>query len=130
MTTPQIRANNEALFWQLAEELQKEEPRVCEGTIVNGRCLSIGDEFLALVDVRDSSMVVKLSRERVSELVAAGIGKPFGPAGKAFEEWVSIPEFDRARWWELLREGVAQATRESDSTPAPWGRVPSSDRRP
>lgn len=36
----------EDLFWQLAEELQAEDPRVVEGTIMNSRCLRVGKEFL------------------------------------------------------------------------------------
>lgn len=35
----------EDLFWQLATELQRENPRVCESTIMNGRCLRVGKEF-------------------------------------------------------------------------------------
>jgi hypothetical protein len=34
------------------------------------------------------------------------LGKPFGPAGKVFREWVSVPAVDRRRCRELLREGV------------------------
>ncbi|MEO0600066.1 MAG: hypothetical protein AAF211_01445 [Myxococcota bacterium] len=36
----------EALFWQIAAELQAEDERVVEGTIMNGRCLRVGKEFL------------------------------------------------------------------------------------
>lgn len=104
-------ANQEALFWQLAEELQREDERVREGTLLNCRCLRIGDEFLALVDYKGSGLVVKLSKQRVNELIGAGIGKPFAPAGKVFREWVSIPKIDRTRWHALLREGIVHASR-------------------
>jgi hypothetical protein len=96
--------DREALFWQLAEELQREDSRVREGTIMNGRCLRVGDEFLALVDYKDSGLVVKLSKRRVAELIDEGVGKPFAPAGRVFKEWVSVPTLDRERWLELLRE--------------------------
>jgi hypothetical protein len=66
----------EDLFWALAAELQKRDPRITEGTIMNGRCLRVGKEFLALVDYKGSGLVVKLPRERVTELIDAGIGKP------------------------------------------------------
>jgi hypothetical protein len=103
-------ADHEAVFWQLAQELQREDPRVHEGTIMNGRCLRVGGEFLALVDYKDSGLVVKLSKRRVVELIEEGVGKPFAPAGRVFKEWVSVPTFDRTRWRELLREGVARLT--------------------
>jgi hypothetical protein len=97
----------EPLFWQLAAELQQDDPRVHEGTIMSGRCLRVDDEFLALVDYKGSGLVVKLPKARVAELVAAGVGRPFGPGGKVFKAWLSVPEPDAARWRDLLREGVA-----------------------
>jgi hypothetical protein len=96
-----------SVFWELAAELQAEDPEVVEGTIMKGRCLRVGGEFLALVDYKDAGLVVKLPRARVEELVASGEGRPFGPAGKIFREWVSLPTVDRERWRALLREGVA-----------------------
>ncbi|GDX78320.1 hypothetical protein LBMAG42_01310 [Deltaproteobacteria bacterium] len=49
----------------------------------------------------------------MDELIAEGVGRPFGPAGKVFREWVSLPVEDRARWLAALREGVAHASREA-----------------
>jgi hypothetical protein len=89
----------EELFWQLAAELQRDDPRIQEGTIMNGRCLRVGKEFLALVDYKGSGLVVKL--------IEAGMGTPFGPAGKIFKEWIAVPKPDRRRWRALLREGIA-----------------------
>ena len=102
-----MSADPSELFWRLAAELQAEDPRVVEGTIMNGRCLRVGREFLALVDFKGSGLVVKLPAGRVAELIAAGVGRPFAPAGKVFAEWVAIPTPDRRRWSALLREGVA-----------------------
>ena len=99
--------NDEDLFWQLAADLRAEDRRVVEGTILNGRCLRVGREFLALFDGRGAGLVVKLPRERVAELIAEGVGRPFAPAGRVFGEWVSVPRPDRRRWCALLREGVA-----------------------
>ncbi|WP_437549959.1 hypothetical protein WME97_05440 [Sorangium sp. So ce367] len=96
----------EDLFWRLAAELERNDPRITEGTIMNGRCLRVGKEFLALVDYKGSGLVVKLPRERVAELIETGVGKPFGPAGKIFKEWLSVPTPDRRRWLQLLREGI------------------------
>lgn len=99
--------DGEQLFWELAAELMAEDPRVVEGTIMNGRCLRVGEEFLALVDFKGSGLVVKLPTERVAELIAHGRGRRFAPAGRIFREWVAIPTADRGFWRALLLEGVA-----------------------
>lgn len=101
------------LFWELAAELRAENPAVVEGTLMKGRCLRVGEEFLALVDYKGAGLVVKLSRARVQEIVARGEGRPFAPAGRVFREWVSFPVVDRGRWLAALREGVAHASRGS-----------------
>jgi hypothetical protein len=107
--------NADELFWQLAAELQSKDPRVVEGTIMNGRCLRVGKEFLALVDYKGSGLVVKLPASRVAALIGQGKGKPFAPAGKVFREWLSVPEPDRRLWRALLAEGVAFAGRQAPS---------------
>jgi hypothetical protein len=98
---------DEDVFWELIEELQLEDPRVEEGTIMGGRCARVAGEFLGLVDFKRSGLVVKLPRERVAELIDQGVGQSFAPAGKVFTEWVSVPERDRRKWRSLLKEGIA-----------------------
>ena len=98
---------DEEVFWELIDELRIDDERIAEGTIMSGRCARVDGEFLGLVDFKGSGLVVKLPRERVDELIEQGIGQPFGPAGKIFREWVSIPKRDRRRWRKLLLEGVA-----------------------
>lgn len=100
-------ADPQELFWELADELQAEDERVVEGTIMQSRCLRVGDEFLALVDYKGSGLVVKLPRERVSELIESGKGQSFAPAKRVFKEWLSVPKPDRRLWRTLLREGIA-----------------------
>lgn len=94
------------LFWSLAAELSADDPRVVEGTIMGGRCLRVGKEFLGLVSFKGGGLVVKLPRARVAELIEAGTGEPVAPAGKVFKEWVMIPEMDRKLWKKLMLEGV------------------------
>jgi hypothetical protein len=101
-----VTTAHEKLFWQLAAELQRNDPRVQEGKIMSGRCLRVGNEFLALVDYKGSGLVVKLPKSRVAELIDAGVGEPFGPAGKIFREWLSVPKPDQRLWRELLCEGI------------------------
>lgn len=116
-------AATERLFWELGSELMAEDPAVVEGTIMNGSCLRVGQDFLALVDYKGSGLVVKLTAQRVAELIAAGVGQPFAPAGRVFKEWVAIPEADRRRWASLLRGGVALAKGPARPTPGVAGPV-------
>ena len=70
---------SEDLFWQLVAELQAEDSRIVEGTIMNGRCVRVGEEFLALVDYKGAGLVVKLPKARVAELIENGTGMPKAP---------------------------------------------------
>lgn len=112
MTPPESPDDpNDALLWSLADELRADHPELVEGTIMNGRCLRLGSEFLALVDRRSAGLVVKLPRERVAELIAADRGRPFAPAGRVFREWVLLPRTgagdDARRWRGWLEEAIA-----------------------
>ena len=109
----------EKLFWQLAEELAAADPRIVEGTIMNGRCLRVGREFLALVDFKGSGLVVKLPKGRVEGIIESGDGRPFAPAGRVFKEWLSVPEPNRRRWRSLLREGIEFVGKENPPSPTP-----------
>lgn len=104
VTTP---TDDSVLFWELVDELRVEDPRVEEGTIMGGACARVDGEFLALVDFKGAGLVVKLPADRVQELITAGRGQSFAPAGRVFKEWVSVPRRDRRLWLALLREGIA-----------------------
>jgi hypothetical protein len=101
------RTPAEELLWELAEELQSTDDRVVEGTIMGSPCVRVGKEFLAMNHHKKSGLVVKLPAERVKELIEAGRGESFAPAGKVFKEWLAVTEVDESRWRDLLAEGVA-----------------------
>ena len=96
----------EDLFWDLGAELMAEDGRVVEGTIMSSRCLRVGKEFLAMPHHKTEGLVVKLPAERVSEIIDAGEGESFAPAGKVFREWLAVTDIDEDRWRSLLREGL------------------------
>lgn len=102
MTAPEI---DDELFWDLAEPMIA-SGQVVEGELMRSRCLRIGKEFLAMPEYRTGDLVVKLPRERVDELIAAGDGLAFAPAKKVFREWVQVPARDETLWSQLLKEGV------------------------
>ncbi len=93
-------------FWDSAAPLLAEGV-VEEGTIMGGGCVRSGGEFVGMPHHKGDGIVVKLPRERVEELIAAGEGASFAPAGKVFKEWVLVEAFNEERWVELLRESIA-----------------------
>ena len=106
----QSRSDASDLLWDLAAELMADDDRVVEGTIMGSSCLRVGKEFLAMPHHKKEGLVVKLPADRVSELIEAGEGESFAPAGKVFKEWLAVTEIDEGRWRELLRPwGAARA---------------------
>lgn len=77
---------------------------VATGTMMGFPCLRVSGAFFASCDHRSGDLIVKLPRQRVHELIAAGVGKPFAPAGRTFREWVLIENRDPTRWAELIDE--------------------------
>ncbi|MCD2193570.1 TfoX/Sxy family protein [Actinomycetospora endophytica] len=58
--------------------------------------------------LRDAALVVKLPAPRVSALIAAGDGAPFGAGrGRPMKEWVAVPAVDPERWLALAEEAWA-----------------------
>jgi len=103
-------SEHETLLWELVEELQASNESVHEGTIMSSRCVRVSGEFLAMPHHKTDGLVVKLPRDRVTELIDAGVGDSFAPAGKVFSEWVAIYDPDEDLWRQLLHEGVEFVT--------------------
>jgi hypothetical protein len=82
------------------------DPAVGRATMMGYPCVRLAGTFVASYDDKAHCLVVKLPRARVRELVEAGTGDPFAPAGRVFREWVSIPTIDAALWRTLLAEAV------------------------
>jgi hypothetical protein len=80
---------------------------VTAGTMMGLPCLRVAGAFFASCDHRTGDLIVKLPRERVEQLITAGDGKPFAPAGRTFREWVLIDDRDQNRWAELINEALA-----------------------
>lgn len=103
-------------LWQsLADELSG-HPRVSRSTMMGHPCLRVDGDFFASIDPSTDALVVKLPPARVGELIAAGDGRPFAPAGRTFKEWVAVVGADRERWAALLAE--SQRFVETDGRPA------------
>jgi hypothetical protein len=96
------------LYNELTDDLLY-DPAVGRATMMGYPCVRLAGRFLASYDDKAGRLVVKLPSERVAELVMAGTGDPFAPAGKVFREWIAIPTPDRQLWRTLLAEAVTFA---------------------
>jgi hypothetical protein len=97
-----------AFFWDIAKPLLV-EPGTSIGTLMKFPCLRAEGNFFATCDHRTGDLIVKLPRQRVSELVAAGHAQPFAPAGRTFREWATISRRDEDTWRALLAEAHTYA---------------------
>jgi hypothetical protein len=93
------------LYDELSDDLLY-DPAIGRATMMGYPCLRLAGRFLASYDEQAGCLVVKLPRERVTELVEQGQGEPFAPAGKVFREWVALPDLDAELWRAVLAEAV------------------------
>jgi len=107
MATIGTRDERHERFWEVAEPFLA-EGRLVEGTMMGQQCLrsAASNGFVATVERATGNLVVKLPRARVDELLAAGDGEPFAPAGKVFKEWVAVAQLDEYNWRGLIEESI------------------------
>src|SRR5213593_173368 len=82
------------LFDRVAERMLAEDPSVELDRIFHSTGLKTGGKFFAFVSKGD--LVVKIPRERVTELVASGDGRPFESGRRVMKEWVRLSPVDEA----------------------------------
>lgn len=107
-TSPSEQSGGDPAARDLYDELTDDllyDPAIGRATMMGYPCVRLAGRFVASYD-NAGSLVVKLPRERVIDLVGTGTGDPFAPAGKVFREWVSIPTLDPELWRSLLAEAV------------------------
>ena len=94
---------DDELFWSLAQPLL-DSGQAEEGVLMRQACLRVGGEFFAAPEYRSGDLIVKLPESRVEQLISAGTGLEFAPAGRVFREWVQVPARDADIWSGLLDE--------------------------
>lgn len=62
-----------------------------ESTMMKTPCLRYKGSFLAMMFDKEDALIIKVSPERVNELIAEGRGMEFNFTKKRFKEWVLIP---------------------------------------
>lgn len=78
------------------------DPEVSAGRMMASFGLKVNGKIFAMH--ARGCFVAKLSRARVDELVATGVGERFDPGhGRIMKEWISVQP-GRADWVQLARE--------------------------
>ena len=99
---------DQTLFWSLAAEVL-ELPGVTRSTMMGLPCLRLGSTFFAACDRHTGNLLVKLSEERVDQLLRDGMATPFAPAGRRFRQWAAIAPGDAEPWTTLIEEALQYA---------------------
>jgi hypothetical protein len=91
----------EEAYRRVVEELRA-DPEVSEALMMGMPSLKRGSKMFG--GYRDGELLVKLGRERVDELVAAGRARPFDPsgAGRPMKDWALVG--DPADDWLALAD--------------------------
>jgi len=92
-------------YVEAADKLLKLEG-VQLSTIMNHPCLRYKKDFFAMMFKQLECLVIKLSAERVNELIDSGRGLPFNVTGKRFKEWVMIPMECKSDFESYMREAM------------------------
>lgn len=84
-------------------------PEVGVGRMFHSEGLTCGGKFFATLS-RDDQMLVKLPADRVTDLVASGVGLPFDAnKGKVMKEWALVPFTSVDAWPGIAEEAFAFA---------------------
>lgn len=85
------------------------EPGVEYSTMMKTPCLRYKGDFMAMMFDKENAMIIKVSPERVNELIASGEGLEFNFTKKKFKEWVLIPSRLEKHYEKYLREALDYA---------------------
>jgi len=77
-------------YAQAFQRLLKEDG-VEESTMMKTPCLRYKGAFLSMFFDKEEALIIKVSPDRVNELIASGKGLEFNYTKKRFKEWVLIP---------------------------------------
>jgi hypothetical protein len=105
-------ATPEERFATIVESLRS-QPNVTQASEViestkrfGANALKVNAKIFAMLV--NGHLVVKLPRQRVDDLIAAGAGERFAPGhGRQMKEWLSVEPTAEGDWLPLAREAMA-----------------------
>ena len=78
-------------------------------TMMKTPCLRYKGDFLAMMFKKENALIIKVSPERVNELIAEGNGREFNFTKKRFKEWVLIPLEHEDQYESYIYEALQYA---------------------
>ncbi len=86
-----------------------QEPGVEHSTMMKSPCLRYKGDFIAMMFDKADALIIKVSPERVNELIENGGGNEFNFTKKRFKEWVLIPLEFQDDYENFIREALDYA---------------------
>ena len=86
-----------------------QEDGVEQSTMMKTPCLRYQGDFMAMMFDKEDALIIKVSPERVDELIADGKGLEFNFTKKRFKEWVLIPLEFEDEYESYIFESLAYA---------------------
>jgi len=90
-----------------------QEDGVEQSTMMKTPCLRYKGDFMAMMFKKEDALIIKVSPERVDELINAGKGMEFNFTKKRFKEWVLIPLEYEDEYESYIYESLEYAKRKS-----------------
>lgn len=79
---------------------------VTVSTMMSTPCLRYKGEFIAMMFEKADSLIIKVSEDRVNEIINNGEGNEFNFTKKRFKQWVLIPSEFEYRYEDYLNEAL------------------------
>ena len=98
------------MSYQEAVNRLLEEDGVESSTMMKTACLRYRGEFLGMFFDKEASLIIKVSPERVNQLLAQGYGREFKFTKKRFKEWVLISVDFEDQFEQFFREALSYAS--------------------
>ena len=80
-----------------------------QSTMMKTPCLRYRDSFLAMMFEKEDALIIKVSPDRVNELISQGEGMEFNFTKKRFREWVLIPLEFQDKYEAYMKEALLYA---------------------
>ncbi len=97
------------MFYDDVVEKITQEEGVEQSTMMKTPCLRYKGDFIAMMFDKEDSLIIKVSPERVNEIIADGKGMEFTFTKKRFKEWVLIPLEFEDEYEEYIYESLKYA---------------------